>query len=143
MFVFITMNFLQALGIPRAPVGQPRVDLVCMTCILSGSTWTIHSSGSTGPPGKGSYFPLQKNQNPDFGFPEGRPHQTERAGIFHLKKIKTLILDSPKGDYTRRKGLVFVTNLYMAIYRHIWLYTGSTWPGKWSIWEMTGSTWFV
>ena len=43
-----------------------------------------------------------KSQNPDFGFPEGRLHQTERAGISHLKKVKTWILDSPKGDYTRR-----------------------------------------
>ena len=29
-------------------------------------------------------IPLTKSQNPDFGFPEGRLHQTERAGIFHL-----------------------------------------------------------
>ena len=29
-------------------------------------------------------FPPQKSQNLDFGFPEGRLHQTERAGILHL-----------------------------------------------------------
>ncbi len=55
------------------------------------------------------YFPPQQSKNLDLGFPAGRLHQTERAGIFHFKKVKTLILDSPKGDYTRRKGLVFST----------------------------------
>ena len=60
----------------------------------------------------GRYFPPQKSQNPDFAFPKGRLHrrkgqvfssskkskpwfwiprrettQTERAGIFHLKKV--------------------------------------------------------
>ena len=29
---------------------------------------------------------------------------------FDLKKVKTLMLDSPQGDYTRRKGLVFSTS---------------------------------
>ncbi len=38
-----------------------------------------------------------KSQNPDLGFPEGRLHQTERAGIFHITKDWTLILDSPQG----------------------------------------------
>jgi len=55
--------------------------------------------------GKGWYVPPQTNQEPDFGFPEGRLHQTEKASIVHLKQIKTLIWDSPKGDYTKRKGL--------------------------------------
>ena len=63
--------------------------------------------------------------------------QTERAGIFPLTKVKTQILDSPKGDYTDGKGwyfpsqksqnpdlgfpegLVFSTDLYMAIYANI------------------------
>ena len=45
-----------------------------------------------------------------------------RRSIFHasknpdLKKIKTLKMDSPKGDYTRRKGLVFFTDIYIYIY---------------------------
>jgi len=31
----------------------------------------------------------------------------ERAGMFHLQKVKTLKMDSPQGEYTRRKGQVF------------------------------------
>ena len=65
---------------------------------------------ATTPDGKGRSFPFQKSQNLDFGFPEGRLHQTERAGIFYLAKVKTLIWDSPKGDYTRRKGQVCSTS---------------------------------
>ena len=30
---------------------------------------------------KGRYSPPKKSKNLDFGFPEGRLHQTERAGI--------------------------------------------------------------
>ena len=30
----------------------------------------------------------------------------EEAGIFHLKQIKTTKLNSPEGEYMRRKGLV-------------------------------------
>jgi len=39
------------------------------------------------------------------------------------KQINILNMDSPKGDYTRSKGLVFSTDIYiyiyMAIYGHI------------------------
>ena len=49
-------------------------------------------------------------QNNNFGFPTGRLHQTERAGISHLEKVKAFILDSPQGDYTRRRGQVFSTS---------------------------------
>ena len=56
------------------------------------------------------YFPPKKSKNLDLGFPKGRLHQTERAGVFHLEKVKTLIWDSPQGDYTRRKGQVFSTS---------------------------------
>jgi len=37
---------------------------------------------------KGRVFPPQKSQTPENGLPAGRIHLTERAGIFHLKKIK-------------------------------------------------------
>ena len=33
--------------------------------------------------------------------------QGKMAGISHLKTVKTLKMDSPKGDYTRRKGMYF------------------------------------
>jgi len=42
--------------------------------------------------------------------PQAAATQTHRAGIFHLKKVKILKMDSPKGDYTRREGRVFFTS---------------------------------
>jgi hypothetical protein len=56
------------------------------------------------------YFPPQKSKHPENGFPEGRLHQPGGAGIFHLKKVKILKMDSPKGDYTSREGRVFFTS---------------------------------
>ena len=44
------------------------------------------------------------------------PDTQNIPGIVHLKKVKTLILDSPKGDYTRRKERVFSTYIYIYIY---------------------------
>ena len=53
-------------------------------------------------------FHVKKNKNPAQGFPKGRIHQTKRASMFNLKQIETLEMDSPKGEYTRRKWLEFL-----------------------------------
>ena len=65
--------------------------------------WTWIPRRENTPDGKCGYFLPQRSKNPDLGFPAGRIHQTESAGISHLKTVKTLMLDSPQGDYTRRK----------------------------------------
>ena len=55
-------------------------------------------------------------------------------------KVKTLIWDSPKGDYTRRKERVFSTYIYIYIYIyiHICTYIYLTWTragtGPESVW---------
>ena len=46
---------------------------------------------------KGWVFVNTENKNLDVGFPKGRLRQSERVGICKLKKVKNLILDSPKG----------------------------------------------
>ena len=48
-------------------------------------------------------------------------------GISHLRRVKIMILDSPKGDYTRRKGLVFCTYIYIYTYVCIHICT-YIWP---------------
>jgi len=67
----------------------------------------MDSPKENAPDGKGRYFHLNNNQNPEHGFPAGRIHQVERAGIFHINKIKTLNMDSPQGEYTHGKGWHF------------------------------------
>ena len=50
--------------------------------------------------------------------------------MFHLTTVKIQILDSPKGDYTRRKGLVFSTpsagpgpcKVYVCTYMYVYVY---------------------
>jgi hypothetical protein len=37
-------------------------------------------------------------------------------GIYQLIEVKSLILDSPKGHYTRRKGPVLFNGIYIYIY---------------------------
>jgi hypothetical protein len=40
-------------------------------------------------------------------------------GIYQLIEVKSLILDSPKGHYTRRKGPVLFNGIYIYIYTYI------------------------
>ena len=44
------------------------------------------------------------------------------ALLFALNNIKTLILDSPKGDYTDGKGRYFHRYIYTYIYIYIYIY---------------------
>ena len=46
-------------------------------------------------------IPLTKSQNPDFGFPEGRLHQTERAGIAEMLNM------FQKNDFPKLQKLKF------------------------------------
>ena len=50
------------------------------------------------------------------------PDTQNTPWIFHLKKVKTLILDSPKGDYTRREVLGLSTYTYIYIYIYIYIH---------------------
>jgi len=75
------------------------------------------------PDGKGWDLSLQTSKSPGNGFPEGQIHQTDRPGMFHLKHVKQLKMDYPKGAYTRQNGAgIFDRYIYIYIYIYVSVY---------------------